>query len=112
MPRQGFELENKGEMADYWHGLAKLQKGNINGHDQAIRVRGELKRDYVKKLEDLLDDGVKRKEHSGLQKCLTNGHIARRWKMRSLIPVTQQGRYPNLYSHDICPIFLAESLET
>ena len=41
--------------------------------------------DYIKKFEDLVDEGVKGEKHSGIQDRLTNGHIARRGKMRSLI---------------------------
>ena len=68
--------------------------------------------DYIKKFKDMVDEGVKGEKHSALQDCLTNGYISRREKMRSLIFGGQQSKYPILYSRDMNPNFLVESLET
>ena len=54
----------------------------------------ELKGDYVKIIEDLDNERVKREENPCLQNCLSKGHIATRRKVRSLIPSSLASRIP------------------
>ena len=73
---------------------ATLWENDVNRHNKAMGVWGELKRDYVKIIEDLDNKRVKREEDPHLQNCLTKGHVAARRKVRSLIPSSPESWMP------------------
>ena len=63
----------------------RFHKGNEECHCDAEGVRGELKRGSIEVLKHCNEARMKQKRSSSLHDCLTEGHHAKRRKIRSLV---------------------------
>ena len=59
---KGFEPVYKHEVNNRRHNTTKLWENDVKHHNNVMRVWGELKRDYVKIIEDLGNERVKDEE--------------------------------------------------
>ena len=60
MFHNGFEPKNEGKMHDRWPKHTYFRKSDVEGHDEAVEIWGELEQDDFKKI-------------GGLDQCMGEG---------------------------------------
>lgn len=98
MPRTCFKTKYEGKMPNRWHKPVYLSKSNVKCQGEAVGIWGELERDDVKNLKDLIKEWVKGKENPAFKITLLMAIKPTGGRCGPLAELDQRAEFPNLYS--------------
>ena len=105
MPRNEFKPKYDGKMPNQWQKPVYLLKSNVKCHDEAVGIWGEMERDEVKKLRDLINEWVNGIEKPRLKIASLTAIKPIGGRCGLSVELGQRAEFPSLYSRAIDNIF-------